>query len=171
MKIRYMEAADDPAEISKVYEESWKHAYRGIIPQAYLDSIPKGRWAPALCRNDWHTLVCVENGQIIGTSSFCKSRLEQLRDWGEIVSLYLLPAYMGKGYGKALLQAAVGELERRGYERIFLWVLEENRQARGFYEKFAFQQSEDFLDENIGGKMVRELRYIYQRKEADKKLV
>lgn len=45
MEIRYMIPADDKMEISKIYEESWKYAYKGIIPQDYLDSIPKGRWS------------------------------------------------------------------------------------------------------------------------------
>lgn len=44
MEIRYITPADDRMLISKVYEESWKYAYKGIIPQHYLDSIPECRW-------------------------------------------------------------------------------------------------------------------------------
>lgn len=44
MEIRYM-MPDDLTMISKVYEESWKSTYKGIIPQAYLDSVPEGGWA------------------------------------------------------------------------------------------------------------------------------
>lgn len=42
MEIRYITHSDDRLAISKIYEESWKHAYKGIIPQEYLDSIPGG---------------------------------------------------------------------------------------------------------------------------------
>ena len=44
MEIRYITPADDRQEISKVYEESWKFAYKGIIPQDYLEGIPEGQW-------------------------------------------------------------------------------------------------------------------------------
>lgn len=45
MEIRYMTSADNRMTISRVYEESWKSAYKNIIPQDYLDSIPEGQWA------------------------------------------------------------------------------------------------------------------------------
>lgn len=38
MEIRYVAQNDDPLEISGIYESSWKYAYKGIIPQEYLDS-------------------------------------------------------------------------------------------------------------------------------------
>lgn len=44
MEIRFIAPTDDRSEISRVYEESWKFAYKGIVPQSYLDSIPEGRW-------------------------------------------------------------------------------------------------------------------------------
>lgn len=164
MKIRYIMPTDDRMEISKVYEESWKYAYHGIIPQEYLDSIPKGQWVAKLDNPDWKTLVCTENGSIVGTSSFCRSRFEQFAGWGEIISIYLLPEYMGKGYGKELLETAIFELKQSGYEDVFLWVLEKNTRARYFYEKFGFTQAEDVIDDNIGGKNLREIRYIYTRR-------
>lgn len=162
MEIRYIKHADDKMVISKIYEESWKFAYKGIIPQNYLDSIPEGCWATGLENPNQNTLVCIEDGKIVGTSSFCKSRFEQYNGWGEIISIYLLPEYMGKGFGKALLELVIAELKKLGHHDIFLWVLEENWNARGFYEKAGFSVTNDFLDNNIGGKDLREIRYIYK---------
>ena len=161
MEIRYVASVDDPLKIGKVYEESWKYAYRGIIPQDYLDSIPAGRWTSFIDHPDWKTLVCVEDGRIVGTSCFYFSRFEQFPGWGEVISLYLLPEYMGKGYGKRLLETAVTELRKLGYADIFLWVLEENSRARRFYERFGFLPTGDFLETAIGGKALREVQYIY----------
>ena len=162
MEIRYIIPTDDRMEISKLYEESWKCTYKGIIPQDYLDSISNGHWSSTLDNPNWKTLICIDNGRIVGTSSFCKSRFEQFRDWGEVISIYLLPNYIGKGYGKALMKSTISELKKQGYENIFLWVLEENSRARHFYEQFGFSPTEDFLDDNIGGKELREVRYIYK---------
>lgn len=166
MEIRTITPADDRMALSRVYEESWKHAYKGMIPQSYLDSIPKGRWAKNADDPRWHTLLCVDNGEIVGTSSFCRSRFEAYPDWGEIVSIYLLPGHIGKGCGKALMSAAITELRTLGYADIFLWVLEENTRARRFYEHFGFEQTDAFLLDTIGGKELREIRYVYKKVDA-----
>ena len=116
MEIRYIVPTDDRMAISNIYEESWKCAYKGIIPQDYLDSIPKGCWSSSVDNPDWKTLICIVDGRMVGTCSFCKSRFEQFHDWGEIISIYLLPNYVGKGYGKALMKSALSELKMKGYE-------------------------------------------------------
>ncbi len=51
-----------------------------------------------------NNLVLIENGLVVGTASFCKSRWEKYIDFGEIVSIYFLPDYIGKGYGGHLLE-------------------------------------------------------------------
>lgn len=37
--IRKINSSDSRKEISNVYEQSWKFAYKGIIPQDYLDRL------------------------------------------------------------------------------------------------------------------------------------
>lgn len=162
MEIRYITPADNRMSISRVYEESWKFAYKNIIPQDYLESILEGQWVTNLDDPAWKTLVCIEDSMIVGTSSFCGSRLQHFDGWGEVISIYLLPDHMGKGYGKRLMESVIAELKKLGYEDVFLWVLEENERARRFYETFGFVPTDDFLDDNIGGRDLREVRYIYE---------
>lgn len=169
MKIRHIKQDDDRFAISRIYEESWKFAYKDIIPQSYLDSIPPGCWAANLDKEGMNTLVLIEDGIFIGTSSYCKSRFSDFSNFGEIVSIYLLPQYISKGYGKMLLSAAVRELAHLGFNDIFLWVLEDNLRARKFYEKEGFEFSGNYLDNNIGGKEVRELQYCCSVKKWKKK--
>ncbi len=163
MEIRYLNADDDLREISSIYEKSWKYAYKGIIPQDFLDSIPEGRWADRINKSGMKSLVLCENSETVGTVSFCRSRWEKFPDFGEIVSIYFLPEYIGKGYGKHLLKKCVDELNRQGFDNILLWVLEENRNARSFYEKNGFICTDNFLNDNIGGKELREVMYIYNK--------
>ena len=162
LEIRYITATDDRLAIRKVYEESWKYAYKGIIPQDYLDSIPEGRWASHIEQADRKNLVMIQDGIIIGTSGFSKSRMVEMNGFGEIISLYFLPEYIGKGYGRLLLQAAVSELKKMGFDKVFLWVLEGNQNARHFYEKCDFVQTERCLFSDIGGKELKEVQYCYQ---------
>ncbi len=162
MEIRLLAPDDDQSAVSRIYEESWKFAYRGIIPQDYLDAIQPGRWSLAAEKPGMRSLVVLENGVMAGTSSVCASRFPEREGWGEIVSIYLLPEYLGLGLGKALLNAAVGELRGMGFSDIFLWVLEENLRARRFYEKNGFELSERTMESEIGGKKLREVQYIRQ---------
>ena len=46
MQIRKLRPGDDLFAVSRVYEESWREAYRGLLPQEYLNSIPLGKWVP-----------------------------------------------------------------------------------------------------------------------------
>lgn len=166
MEIRLIREEDDRRDISRVYEKSWKYAYKSMIPQDYLDSIPKGNWAQFVDSPGIDSLVLIKDEEIIGTSSYCSSRFVDMKGWGEIISIYLLPEHMGKGYGGKLLKAAVAELSQKGFSRVFLWVLEENRRARQFYETMGFQWDGTILKDRIGGKEVNEVRYIRFPDEA-----
>lgn len=162
LEIRYISKSDDRLAISRVYEESWKYAYKGIVPQDYLDGIPAGQWASHIEQEGRNNLVMVLEGTIIGTSGFGRSRMAEMTGYGEVISIYLLPDYMGKGYGRQLLQAVMGELKKMGFDKIFLWVLEENKSARIFYEKCGFVQTERYLVSDIGGRELREAQYCFK---------
>lgn len=159
MEIRTMQY-EDIDHVSRIYALSWKTAYRGIIPQAYLDGLADNRWSLILAESPFTSLVMLEDGEYIGTSSFAGARDGEMAGWGEIISIYLLPAYWGRGYGKILLDAAVSSLKQRGYTDIYLWVLAQNRQARGFYERNGFQFNGDTKTIEIGGKALWEMRYV-----------
>ena len=161
MEIRLINDGDDRKAVSRIYEESWKFAYKDLIPQDYLDSLPAGNWAGVVDNPGWRTLLMLDGDQIIGTSSYCASRFAKWKGYGEIISLYFLPQYIGKGYGKDLLWAVVDKLAEMGYRDILLWALEENEQAKRFYEKNGFTASGAYLDDQIGGKYLREIQYVY----------
>lgn len=159
MEIRSLNEGDDRLAVSGIYEASWKYAYRDILPREYLERIPAGRWVSGLDFSDRIHLVMLDGGRYIGAACCCASRFSEFDGWGEIVSLYLLPSYMGRGCGGPLLEAAVSALADQGYRNIFLWVLEENRRARAFYERMGFQRSGVCRTDVIGGKAVEELAY------------
>ena len=69
---------------------------------------------------------------------FCSSRDEDLADYGEIVSIYLLEEYWGKGLGKALMSFALEKMQENNCRNYLLWAFKENARAIRFYEKFGF---------------------------------
>ena len=150
---------DDFYAIANIYASSWKTAYKDIVPQDYLDKISENNWADKLRNSTSDAYILIENGKYIGTSSVCAARDEEMSGWGEIISIYLLPEYFGKGYGKPLFDNSVDALLDMGYNKIYVWVLEQNTRARKFYEKNGYKFSDKkFI--NIGGKDLPEMRYI-----------
>lgn len=165
LEIRRISETDDIDEVSRIYALSWKKAYRGIIPDDYLDAINEKRWSSRLLTKTKQLLLAVKDGKIVGVSTYEAARDETMADWGEIISLYLLPTYYRQGIGSKLFNAAVNELNNEGYSRIYLWVLEKNLAARRFYEKHGFSFNGDIIADNIGGRAVNEVRYVYQISE------
>lgn len=160
VEIRPLLPGDDRLALSGVYEASWRRAYRGIVPQDCLDALPAGRWSGFFDTPGVYTLVAVDGDVYAGTASFGASRFPEYVGEGELISLYLRPEYAGRGLGRALLSAALGALADMGFDAVFLWVLEENAAARAFYERMGFVRGDETLCEEIGGKTLRELRYV-----------
>lgn len=162
IEIRPFQKTDDLLAVSNIYEQSWKYAYRGIIPDEYLDGIPSGQWASGLNVSGRHSFLLFDNNKLLGTSSYCKARMDDMNGCGEIVSIYLLPEAMHKGYGKKLMQTVISELERMGYQKVYLWVLEKNISARRFYERFGFILSGRIHTDTFAGKELKEVQYILE---------
>lgn len=89
-----------------------------------------------------------------------RCRDEDLKDsYGEIWGIYLLPSFWRQGIGKELLNWGVKNLQDQGYDRISLWVLEKNINARKFYERMGFEHDGTVKELNIG-KPLNEYRYF-----------
>ena len=70
---------------------------------------------------------------------------------------------MGKGIGAMLLKECIDELELLGFTTILIWVLEDNFRARRFYEKHGFIKTEEYMNDVIGGKELREVMYLRRK--------
>ena len=111
---------------SHLYATAWKAAYRGMIPQEYLDQLSPERWTPLLGQSspDQQDFLLLEDGQPAAVSSICAARDPSMQGWGEIVSLYVHPDRFRRGYGRALLQHDLRQLAGMGFSRVYLCVLE-----------------------------------------------
>lgn len=161
IEIRTITEKDSMKDVSDIYEQSWKHAYRGIIPDTWLARIPSGQWANGLKQSNRFSLVLFDDGKMCGAASYSHARMESMKDYGEIISIYLLPEVMRMGYGYQLMRAAISELRSMGYRKAYLWVFQENRNARQFYERFGFMRGVKTQTDLYDGKELKELMYIY----------
>lgn len=70
----------------------------------------------------------------------------------ELARLYLRQSVIGKGYGKALMQAVHAVARRARCQTVWLGVYDRNAHARNFYMRWGFVDvgTKDFL---FGGKL------------------
>lgn len=158
MEIRRMLRSDE-AEVGRLYVKSWQSGYEGLLPQDYLDGLEDWRWNSKFTGLPG-SFVITDGDKIVGHSCARPSADEAMSGWGEVWTLYVLPEYWGKGYGRALLQNSVDWLREQGFERVYLWALDTNIRARRFYEKQGFRENGDTISCEIGGVTVTDLRYI-----------
>src|SRR5438105_5082543 len=135
--------ADAPT-VGRIHVESWNVAYRGIMPDdviARTDLLYRTAfWAERIADRDWPVYLIEEAGQGV---AFCqmvstKDPDDDATRIGHITSLHVLPHLRGRGYGRTLIDHVCAEFQRRGFMEVTLWVLEENRAARQFYERHGF---------------------------------
>ncbi|MEG2316084.1 MAG: GNAT family N-acetyltransferase [Clostridia bacterium] len=151
LTIRELTSQDDFDEVGRIYAESWKHTYRGLLPQRYLDKLTHDRWSSMLRAAPSKSLGLFVDGAIVGTSMVDFAREAEREGYGEIISIYLLPGAMGQGYGKQLMQAALCKLQSLGCEDAFLWAFTRNLSAEGFYEYMGFSRTGRIQKESFGG--------------------
>ncbi len=154
----------DAADIARIHVDTWRAAYKGIVPKKHLDKLSienrENRWAAALKKSTAGTRVAVsDDGAIVGWTDFGPSREADGEGFGELYAIYLDPPHWGRGIGRALLNDAVEKLRGRDYSAITLWVLEDNTRTRRFYEKAGFAPDGNKKNLTIEGKRLQELRY------------
>lgn len=163
LQIRYANM-NDSSVLGLIHSESWKVAYKGIVPDSVLDnmSVEKGekKFYDSFINGLERNVIAFKNNQAAGFMCLGKCRDEDLdSSYGEIWGIYLLPSFWRQGIGKELLQWGINDLRNKGYNKISLWVLEENINARKFYEKMGFVH-DGTVKELDFSKPLNEYRYV-----------
>lgn len=130
---------EDALAMGRVYAESWRAGYRGLISEDFLSSLTAENCAPSpenvkakAC------LVAEDAGIICGLTAFGPAR--DGSHMGEIYTFYVLPAYWRQGIGRVLMREAAAVLAER-HDRLCLWTLAENVRARAFYERMGLRHT------------------------------
>jgi GNAT superfamily N-acetyltransferase len=163
MLLRPAEPAD-AASVAGVHVRSWQAAYRGLLPDEYLDGLrPEdraGRYTFGDLRPDRPaTIVAVERGIIRGFATIGPSRDGDRPGDGELHSLNVDPDRWGAGIGRALMGAVRAGLVRWGFVEAGLWVLVGNERAERFYRLDGWVADGSRRADEVWGVAVDEVRY------------
>lgn len=160
--------ADDCERVAEIRVGGWRHAYRGIVPQSYLDGLDVAadaeRHRARLERTDGLAVNLVAEtgeGALAGWAAFGPYRDDgTLTEDGELYALYLRPEHIGRGVGRALLTEATGRCAAGGRPRMLLWVVRANLPARRFYARAGFAADGAEEPFEVAGVTVPEVRYV-----------
>jgi GNAT superfamily N-acetyltransferase len=154
--------------IAIVHVRSWQAAYRGLVPQEYLDSLEVEQrypvWERILGEAEWPragTFVADDGGDVVGFASICPSRDddEEPASAGELAAIYLLPESWGMGLGRELMTFALSAFSDAAFDEATAWVLDTNSRARRFYEAAGWHADGAVKQDGRRGLVLNEVRY------------
>ena|ERR1700728_1651092 len=134
--------AGDARLIAEVHVRTWQVAYRGQVPDDYLDSLSVDQrelvWRQILTDADPASsgvVVLEHEARVIGFAGTAASMDDGAGpSVGELQSIYGHPDFWNRGGGRALMDRAMATLRAVGFSTATLWVLDTNLRARRFYE-------------------------------------
>ena len=154
--IKTMETPEEIEGKSLVHWQTWREAYDDLLPEEFQETMTLDRCRFLSQKYPENTLIAMDGKKVVGFISYGNFRDEAIQV-GEIIALYVLKDYYGKGVSEQLMHAAFVALDQ--FSEIYLWVLKDNKRAIAFYQKmgFTFDGQEQILKL---GKPVKELRMI-----------
>ena len=110
--------------------------------------LPRGHAYPAARPGFWEELVsnpavtvlmAEEDGELLGYMACGENRdPDAAPEVAELRNMFVAPASWRRGVGRALVDAGLDALRRRGYPEVTLWSFAANDGANAFYEACGF---------------------------------
>ncbi|MDT9002286.1 GNAT family N-acetyltransferase [Paucibacter sp. APW11] len=164
MLIRQASVTDIPT-VAALHAASWKHSYRGVLGDLYLDqqvdASRRQHWSARLGTPapNQRVLLLEEQGEALG---FACVLLDEDAVWGsELNNLHVARSAQGRGLGRLLMQAAAKACEAAQSNGLYLWVVQANVQAQGFYARLAGREAGGDVWEAPEGSRVPMFRYAW----------
>jgi len=159
---------NDLESLAKLHAESWRESYRGIFSDDFLDNgVLEERvdyWANRLSSPKKNQLVMIAADENEVTGFICAFG-DESSQWGTFIeNLHVSKSVQGKGIGKQLMYlAAKWADETFEHKGVYLEVLEDNLNARNFYQRIGAKYQETNLWQPPGSDYkVNDLLYVWE---------
>lgn len=148
--------------MARVHVRSWQAAYRGLLPEDYLDSLKAEERAARYNFSDQdgpfpRAIVAEDDGVVVGLAM--KGPCRDGSEAGELYAIYVDPAHWSHGAGRLLMSTSRRHLYGQGYRQAVLWALKGNDRARRFYLADGWELDGGQKTERVWGVQVEEERY------------
>ena len=145
--IRFAERQDTPKILDFIRQLA---DYEQMLPQVVATEALLEQWI--FDKGKAEVLFACENGREVGFALFFHNFSTFLGRAGVYLEdLFVLPAYRGKGYGKALLKKLAAIAVERGCGRLEWWCLDWNRPSIDFYRAMGAQPMDEWTVYRITG--------------------
>jgi ribosomal protein S18 acetylase RimI-like enzyme len=158
----------DACAIATVLVQSWRAAYRGLLPDDVLADLSVSDrerfWSDTLTARPVHTRIVVAaiGDAIVGFAATGPPLVPDDRadpTLGDLYALYLDPDVWRRGIGTQLHAAALDRLRSCGFTHAGLWVLDTNERALRFYNRHGWTDTgRTQVDRGPGGTELHERR-------------
>jgi ribosomal protein S18 acetylase RimI-like enzyme len=158
----------DACAIATVLVQSWRAAYRGLLPDDVLAGLSVSDrerfWSDILTARPVHVriVVAVTGDAIVGFAATGPPLVPDDRTdptLGDLYALYLDPGVWRRGIGTRLHAAALDRLRSCGFTHAGLWVLDTNERALRFYIRHGWTDTgRTQVDHGPGGTELHERR-------------
>ena len=160
-------AVADADAIAALHIESWRSAYRGLLPDDFLDGqVVQDRvelWRRRMPAPEPHRRLVLKAMSPHALVGFACVLLDAEPAWGALLdNLHVKPALKGQGIGRRLFQEAREWVNTTAPgQRFHLTVIEGNLDARRFYDRLGGAVVERKVIEVIPGTALAVLRYSW----------
>jgi ribosomal protein S18 acetylase RimI-like enzyme len=155
---------EDARAVAVIHVECWQKAYRGAMPDAFLDALSVDQrteqWSKSPRHAEHRIWLAVDEDRIVGFVLTGPSRDADAAPLvSEIFAIYVAPDRWGTGAGRLLVEHVFADLQARGASEVSLWVVSSNERAKRFYGRAGFRADGGVKVGSFGGADVQELRY------------
>ena len=140
MQVRFRRAAiEDAHAIARVYVDTWRTAYRGLVPEPYLLSLDYDKEARGcldfLTGDEYPRMLdLAEVKGVVAGYVVAGPNNEQPEVYeAEIYEIFVRQEFSGQGIGTRLMQRAIDWLIGMDYASVVIWCWKSNPFARFYW--------------------------------------
>lgn len=142
-RIRKVTYGDEKA-LAYVQTESWKAAFKDLIPDEVLARSTDLKKATAMYQRllelgKGNGYILEIDGKPHCIAWWDAARDEDMQGAAELICIHSLKENWGRGYGHLMMERILEDVKKAGYSQIMLWVFDSNARAIGFYKAHGFE--------------------------------
>lgn len=165
---------DDAAEVARIQRDTWRTAYRTLLPAEVLDALDAdvlgAAWLETIVDGPAVVRLALEGAAVVGFCVTGPAPVDEIAGAdgsppadasavGLVGTLLVEPRWGRRGHGGRLISAAAGQMRAAGLRRAVAWVADGDVASRRFYHSIGWSPDGVTRILDAAGRPLRELRH------------